>query len=360
MTRFRITDSVVVAIQFALCGLVALVSMAASADPVGGSERTISFNYETRIGPVEVGAGPVHVYIPLARESDQQKVVAENIRASIPGKVEVEEVYGNRAWHGMVAQSDGKPIEVEVETRVIRRFDSRAADSQAGTPAPDEFENFLRANERVTVGGELLDPILIEVRRLAASSEPASLARATYDWVVDNVEYKKTGAGWGNGDTYWACTERYGNCTDFHALFISLARTLGIPARFEIGFPVPDERSAGDVDGYHCWVEFYLPETGWFPIDASEAFKHPEKREFFYGSHPSDRIHFTTGRDLRLGNDHAGRALNYFIYPYVEVAGEVFEGEVEKKFSFRAAPAPVAGPGSVSVQAVTSHSEVRR
>jgi hypothetical protein len=343
MTRFRITSSVIVALQFVFCGLVGLGPAAAFADPVAGSERTISFKYEIRIGPVEAGAGPVHVYIPLTRESDQQKIVAESIRASIPGNVEVEEVYGNRAWHGTVATSDGKAIEVEVETQVIRRFDSRAAAPEVGATTPDEFEKFLRANERVTVGDEILDPILIEVRRLAASSEPADLARATYDWVVDNVEYKKTGTGWGNGDTYWACTERSGNCTDFHALFISLARTLGIPARFEIGFPVPEERSAGDIGGYHCWVEFYLPETGWFPIDASEAFKNPEKREFFYGSHPSDRIHFTTGRDLRLGGDHAGRPLNYFIYPYVEVAGKTYEGEIDKKFSFRAAPAPVAG-----------------
>ena len=121
---------------------------------------------------------------------------------------------------------------------------------------------------------------------------------------IDNVEYKKVGTGWGNGDTFWACNERYGNCTDFHALFISLARSEGIPARFEIGFPVPESRDEGKIAGYHCWVQFYLPEVGWFPIDASEAFKHPERREFFYGSPSRDRIHMTTGRDLELGEGH--------------------------------------------------------
>lgn len=337
-----VAPSAFVVLRLAVWGLAVLASAAAFADPVSGSQRTISFQYVTRVGPVEAGAGPVHVYVPLARETDQQKLAFESIRASIPGSVEVEDGYGNRFWHGTVAASDGKPIEVEVETRVVRRFDSRATGPHAGELAPGELEKFLRANDRVVVGDELLDPIIAEVRNLSANSEPALLARATYDWVVDNVEYKKTGSGWGNGDTYWACTERYGNCTDFHALFISLARTLGIPARFEIGFPIPEERSAGDIGGYHCWVEFYLPETGWFPIDASEAFKHPEKREFFYGSHPSDRIHFTTGRDLRLGRDHAGRPLNYFIYPYVEVAGVAFEGRIEKDFSFRASPTPVA------------------
>ncbi|MBW2286369.1 MAG: transglutaminase domain-containing protein [Deltaproteobacteria bacterium] len=342
MARSRAAASASVAVRLVMGGLAGLASAAAFADVISGSQRAISFEYVTRVGPIEAGAGPVHVYVPLARESDQQKVVFESIRASIPGSVEIEERYGNRFWHGTVATSDGSAIEIEVETQVIRRFDSRATDLQAGEPTPAELEKFLGANERVVVGDELLDPILAEVRRLAASSEPALLARATYDWVVDNVEYKKTGSGWGNGDSHWACTERYGGCTDFHALFISLARTQGIPARFDIGFPIPEERSAGDIGGYHCWVEFYLPETGWFPVDASEAFKHPEKRELFYGSHPSDRIHFTTGRDLRLGRNHVGRPLNYFIYPYAEVAGEAFEGEIEKSFSFRAAPAPLA------------------
>ena len=57
------------------------------------------------------------------------------------------------------------------------------------------------------------------------------------------------GSGWGNGDTFWGCSERYGNCTDFHALFISLTPSEGIPARIEIGFPVPTDR-AGPAPGF--------------------------------------------------------------------------------------------------------------
>jgi len=152
---------------------------------------------------------------------------------------------------------------------------------------------------------------------------------------VDNVEYKKIGSGWGNGDTYWACNERYGNCTDFHALYISLARSEGIPARFEIGFPVPTDRSSGVVGGYHCWVQLYLPGQGWLPIDASEAAKNPENREQYYGEQPNDRIHFTIGRDLTFSVGTEAAPLNYFIYPHIEVAGKPWLKKVETRFHYR-------------------------
>jgi hypothetical protein len=229
-------------------------------------------------------------------------------------------------------------VSYEVERRVLR----------AGAAAGDarEAARFLAADDRVVVGHAVLEPILKEIRRASPSPDPPRRARAIYDWVVDNVEYKKVGTGWGNGDTFWACNERYGNCTDFHSLFISLARTEGIPARFEMGFPVPIDRESGEISGYHCWVEFWLPEQGWVPIDASEASKHPEKRELFYGMYPPDRLHFSTGRDLRLGPDHRGRPLNYFIYPYIEIDGKRSRIEVKTRFRYEERPSvsqPLAG-----------------
>ncbi|MEE8474382.1 MAG: transglutaminase domain-containing protein [Myxococcota bacterium] len=318
----------------AACAGMILAAPAFAADEV----RTFTFRYAVTLASVEAGSGPIHIWVPLAVENPAQRVVAEHIEASIRGSVETEDRYGNRFWHGRVERGNGQPLTVVVETTVERRVHRGAAtagsDGLAGAEA-DGIRRFLGPNERVVVDHPILEPILAEIRARADSDDKAAIARAIYDWVVDNVEYKKVGSGWGNGDTFWACNERYGNCTDFHALFISLARSENIPARFEIGFSVPEEREAGEIAGYHCWVEFYLPETGWFPIDASEAFRQPEKRELFYGTHPADRIHFSTGRDLKLGPDHHDRALNYFVYPHVEVDGRTWQGPVEQRFSYR-------------------------
>ena len=312
-----------------------LVSATATAQ---GDPRSFTFDYRTTIGPIEADAGPLHVWIPLAASSDAQRVGGESIDASIPGGIETEDIYGNRFWHGTLAEPAGQTVTVAVTTTVERSVARHRPTSQSAGLLETKrasFEPFLGSNARVVVNHPILTPIREEVIRAAASDDKATLARAIYDWVVDHVEYKKVGTGWGNGDTFWACNERYGNCTDFHALFISLARSEGIPARFEIGFPVPEDRPAGEIGGYHCWVEFYLPETGWFPVDASEASKHPEKRELFYGSQPADRIHFTTGRDLQLGPDHQSGPLNYFVYPHVEVGGIAWQGPVEREFSYR-------------------------
>jgi len=150
-------------------------------------------------------------------------------------------------------------------------------------------------------------------------------AEAFYRYVVRTMRYDKSGDGWGRGDAVWACTNQRGNCTDFHSLFMGMAMSQGIPARFSIGFPVPGSEPAGDIPGYHCWAEYYSPARGWVPLDASEA-KKSGQTDAYFGALPNDRIQYTTGRDLRLEPPQAGPPLNYFIFPYVEVDGAPVSG----------------------------------
>lgn len=259
----------------------------------------------------------------------------QSLQSTVEGQFGREEEHGNRYYRLHRPAGDRTPIRANLRWTVKRQ----AVGAHGGDLTPREREQALAPDRLVPVDHEVLEPILSDIRAMRSDASPDATAQAIYDWVVDNVEYKKVGTGWGNGDTFWACSERYGNCTDFHALLISLARSEGIPARFEIGFPVPTDATAGNIGGYHCWVHLYLPGRGWVPMDASEASKHPEKRALFYGGQPADRIRFTEGRDLVLSPASAGEPLNYFIYPYVEVGGEPWQGKVDVSFSF----AEVAG-----------------
>ncbi|MBI3185331.1 MAG: transglutaminase domain-containing protein [Myxococcales bacterium] len=297
-------------------------AVAGPAECLGPEERSFTLQYEVRLEPVPEGRGPIDVFVPLAQEAPEQEVLVREIRASIPGEQRTESKFGTRFWHGHLHRSDGREISATVEYQVVRRAVRRTAPADADYSPEDlrRLSAFLSPQRLVPTAGPLVDHIR---RDLPKASSPRGRARAVYDYVIDHMEYKKVGRGWGNGSTYWACSARYGNCTDFHALFVSLARAEGIPTRFEIGFPVP-VGPKGRIDGYHCWAQVYLPGAGWLPVDASEAWKRRECRDSFFGAQPADRVLFSVERDLWLGDGHRSGPLNFFVYPHVELEGKPY------------------------------------
>ncbi len=136
----------------------------------------------------------------------------------------------------------------------------------------------------------------------AGLATDAAKARAIYDKVTAMMRYDKSGTGWGRGDALFACDAKRGNCTDFHALIIGMARSSGIPARFAIGLPLPARARLAETEikGYHCWAELYVSGRGWVPVDASEAVKDPSRREYFFGHHDENRLELSRGRNLIL------------------------------------------------------------
>ena len=158
-------------------------------------------------------------------------------------------------------------------------------------------------------------------------------ARGMYRDVIARMAYDKTTPGWGRGDTRRACLLGKGNCTDFHSLFISMARAERIPARFKIGVVIP-EGGSGVIAGYHCWAEFYADAQGWVSVDASEAWKHPELADHYFGSWDANRFLISVGRNIELSPRQQGEPVNIFLYPYVEVNGQVFSGvDTEIRFT---------------------------
>jgi transglutaminase-like putative cysteine protease len=206
------------------------------------------------------------------------------------------------------------------------------ADLAASPEDSAESEKYLLPDAKVPIGGK--PSTLLDGKNLPG--DQFELAHMLYNLVDDHMRYSKEGTGWGNGDAEWACDSKFGNCSDFHSLFISLARTKRIPAKFEMGFPLPEKRGEGEIAGYHCWAKFKPRGKGWIPVDISEANKNPKMREYYFGNLTENRVAFTEGRDLTLVPKQDGPPLNFFIYPYVEVDGKTYAGEkVTRKFSFK-------------------------
>ncbi len=305
------------------------------------ARRSIHFVYQAVIPAVPSAARQAFLWLPYPPDTPQQTITGMKITASVPYALVTEPRYGTTAVRFTIPAGAGEqPVIMEFdvtrEEHVKRpRAAAAAAIPASYTAAEDgradayDIALWLQPDRRVPVDGVIRQ---WAGETVAGQTSDLGRARAIYDYVVDNLTYDKSGEGWGRGDIFWACDAKRGNCTDFHAVFIGYARAVGIPARFEIGFPIPAGRQAGQVAGYHCWAEFYLQGDGWVPVDASEAFKHPEKRDYYFGAHDENRVLFSVGRDLVLPGME-GDPLNFLIDPYAEVDGRSV-GTIERRLSY--------------------------
>jgi hypothetical protein len=261
-------------------------------------------------------------WIPLAGSDDFQTVTVKSVRAPGAVKTLVDSAHGNQVlFLELTAQDGGKSIEIVYE--VMRREKGAYPDD------PTSAAKHLRPELRVP-SDEAIKAIAAKV--VAGRDDELMRARALYDHVIDQMRYMKFGEGWGQGDAMYACDARSGNCTDYHAYFIGLARSVGIPARFAIGVAIPSERDDGGTDGYHCWAEFYA-QGKWWPVDISEADKFSALSMYYFGHHPANRFEFSHGRDLVLDPGPVAGPINFLAYPYLEVNGKV--EKVPTLFLFR-------------------------
>jgi transglutaminase-like putative cysteine protease len=303
-----------------LLAAVPAASEVLTADALG--PHTVRYTYEARVTP-PAGTRLLEMWLPLPREDDQQ-VRDLGLTGSAP-LTTVRLGSGDRAAYLRVTDPKG-PLIVTQTATVARR--------EVRVPVGTSEARLADVDATVYTAELASTPVIVvndEVRRIAReeTAKKATVvakARALYDWVFDHMQYDKSVPGWGLGDIPYCLKVGKGNCTDFHSLFIALARTSGIPARWNIGFPLAygDGRANAtpqQVPGYHCWAEFYAPGAGWVPVDISEARKHPELKDYFFGNLSGNRVLMTRGRDLLLEPDGTGRRLNYFAYPIARADG---------------------------------------
>jgi transglutaminase-like putative cysteine protease len=315
-----------------------LAASALAAEPIGPAAvgpRTVRLTYEARVTPPE-GAGAVELWVPLPREDDQA-VLELTLAGSGHPTVVTLPGSADRAAYVRVAQPSG--VITLTQTATVRRREVRANPSTSTARLPEidvaAYASELGENGVVRINDEIR---AIARRETRGKATVIAQARALYDWVYDHMQYDKSVPGWGLGDVPYCLKVGKGNCTDFHTLFIALARASGIPARWSIGFPLTygdgkDGAAPQQVAGYHCWAEFYAPGAGWVPVDISEARKHPELKEYFFGALSGNRVLFTRSRDLVLDPGSDGKRLNYFVYPVARADGQDVKG-VEWTFRY--------------------------
>ena len=285
---------------------------------IEGEDR-FAFTYEVQLPEIN---GNAHIWVPVAQSDHYQDIEITTMEA--PGNREIiqDDEYGNTILY-LQLRPEHSNQKISMTYNVSRK-------EKAAYPDPDsDLLKYLRASSLLPVG-DRFGTIAQEVITEKKANTQLTKARALYDYIIDNMRYAKEGV-YGTGDANYACDSKSGNCTEFHSLFISLARSAGIPARFAVGAAIPSERNEGKVDGYHCWAEFYA-EGKWWPVDISEGNKYTPLATYYFGHHPANRIELSRGRDLAPNPTPQSGPINFLAYPVLEINGEP-EG-VKTTFSF--------------------------
>ncbi|PYJ47609.1 MAG: transglutaminase [Verrucomicrobia bacterium] len=291
----------------------------AADDPaiVKGTDE-FEFVYRVKLPKIK---GEARVWIPLAKTDAFQTVTEEKLNIPVKWERVQDRDYGNNICVLYPQPSDSDKT-IEIRYRVVRK-------EKAAYSATDaEAARYLRPEKLVPINETFRT---LAQKATAGNGDDLKRAKALYHHVIGRMRYDKSGSGWGRGDAMYACDAHTGNCTDFHAYFIALVRSIGIPARFAIGATIPADKNEGTIDGYHCWAEF-LADGRWVPVDISEAWKNPKLADYYFGHNPANRFELTKGRDLVINPEPASGPINFLAYPLLEMNGEVIKPETTFEF----------------------------
>lgn len=241
------------------------------------------------------------------------------------------------------AQPVEKPY-VEVVSRFLTR--DRAVDlSRPRRFVPSstaELAEYLKSTELLPTDGIVKATAL---KAVGKAKTEVDKARAIYEWIVDNSfrDPKTRGCGQGDIRAMLETDTLGGKCADLNALFVGMARSVGIPARDVYGLRVNPSlwgyrsmSAAGNgTRAQHCRAEFYSASHGWVPVDPADVRKvileEPPgnlavtdakvklAREKLFGAWEMNWLPYNYSHDLKLPNSK-GAALAFLMYPQVETA----------------------------------------
>lgn len=284
---------------------------------------------------VEKTAETVNLWVPYPL-SDEYQTISD---MKINGNFEESGVYRDPASEAVYFHASWrKPVKNPrcVLSFHISQKNRKNTDLKAsGKDYPELVQKYLEASESVPAD----NPLIKKSAEKAVEGKEGTLAkaRAVYDWVVENTFRDPNVNACGLGMPIRTLTEAKGGgkCADLSAVFVTLARAAGIPARDVYGLRLASPKDGDVTSGFHCWAEFYLPGTGWVMVDPADVRKmmlvHDLElkdagkwREFFWGGDDLFRVVLEkNSRSAALTG--AAQPLNYFMYPAAEVDGEMLD-----------------------------------
>jgi transglutaminase-like putative cysteine protease len=295
------------------------------------------------------GISRVWVPLPYTVKTDWHSPLGNKWSGNGQMKVVTDGKYGAEMLYVEWKDGEKTPV-VEVMSRFATR--DRAVDPTKPNPgAPKLSAAEVKLNTAAT---EFIptDGIVRETAQgiVKGARTDVEKARAIYEWVVDNTfrDAKVRGCGWGDVKSMLETKNFGGKCGDLNAMFVGLARSVGVPARDIYGVRVAPSQfgykslglgSTNASRGQHCRAEFFAQGIGWVPVDPADVRKvvleeppgnlpvnDPKvaaMRKKLFGAWEMNWLAYNTAHDVRLPNSNT--KVPYLMYTNGETGGKVLD-----------------------------------
>jgi transglutaminase-like putative cysteine protease len=315
-----------------------------SAPPPDAPWRTFEVVTDVEIWPQDL---PARLWLPLSQYRDTE--YQRTLDVSWAGNQAKAGIYRDPKYGApaFFAQWDDRSVAPKLRVVNLVTTRNRSVDlTRSGEPhfvPRQELDLYLQSSSHIPLDGIVRDTASKIVP--SASVDTLTRARGIYDWIVENTYRDPKVIGCGTGDIRFMLESGNlgGKCADLSALFVGLARSIGIPARDVYGVRVADSATwkslgkSGDITkAQHCRAEFYHPKFGWIPVDPADVRKvvlEEEKgrllplddprvklaRDTLFGAWEMNWMAFNTAGDTKLAPETA-KSLGHFMYPYAEGA----------------------------------------
>jgi transglutaminase-like putative cysteine protease len=200
-------------------------------------------------------------FIPLQR--DFQQIVSATYS---PQPYEAGKGYVVFRWENPGLGKYTYNINSEIITKVNRNRVKQKVDFPMKNLGP-EFDKYLNPTPNIDSD----DPEIVKTAsQLAEGEDDAYIVVGNLvSWVQQNVNYSLNSMTEKvSQPASWVIINRYGVCDEITSLFIAMARSLGIPARFVSGVAYTNFNDINDW-GNHAWAEIYYPGAGWVAYDVT-------------------------------------------------------------------------------------------
>jgi transglutaminase-like putative cysteine protease len=306
------------------------------------------FEVTTRVEIVKPSA-KAQVWLPLpgVAEPDWMQPLGNEWTTNAKSAVLKREVkYGAQMLH--VEWADGEPAPVvELVSRIATRDRAVDLSKRGAVPQLSDGERKL-----YTASTDLMptDGIVKATADgiVGWAFSDVEKARRIYEWIVDNTfrDPKTRGCGIGDIASMLKTGDLGGKCADLNALYVGLARAVGLPARDVYGIRIAPSRfgykslGAGNEvvsKAQHCRAEVFLTGFGWVPVDPADvrkvvleeppgqlALDDPKivtARKTLFGAWEMNWLAYNFAHDIELPGS-SGPKVGFLMYPQGEVGGE--------------------------------------